>query len=418
MLALDSGAQGRGLETGFFDPLFAEAPKPARRYMDQARAVDASTIRLQVNWSVVAVTRPDRPRDPDDRAYSWDALDASIADARARGLDVLLSFTGLPGWAQRRKAPRAEAPTFRPDPQDVGAFATVLARRYARQVDYIQVWNEPNLSTYLTPQWERRSGKFRPVAPALFRAMLNASYPGVHAAGAKLVVAGTAPFGDIDPGGLRIAPVTFWKQVLKRKTRFDVFSHHPYSVRGPRASAFSKKDVAVPDVHRLVDIVARAVRSGKALPRQRKPTWVTEVSWDSGPPDPNGVPVKRHARWLAQTMHELWKQGVARVLWFRVRDQKPEPSFAETNQSGVYFLNGKAKPAKRAFAFPFDCERRGSGTRVWLRAPSSRPVTIVAKGRRVALVRPGGDRVASITVAGTGIFQAVSGRTRSIACRT
>lgn len=44
----------------------------------------------------------------------------------------------------------------------------------------------------------------------------------------------------------------------------------------------------------------RAQRSGRISPRGRKRLWVTEVSWDSSPPDPRGVPAARHARWSGE----------------------------------------------------------------------------------------------------------------------
>jgi hypothetical protein len=58
------------------------------------------------------------------------------------------------------------------------------------------------------------------------------------------------------------------------------------------------------------------------------------------------------------------------ITWFRVHDQLPDPSFAATTQSGVFFEDGRAKLAARAFGFPFVAERANRRSlRVWGRSP-------------------------------------------------
>jgi hypothetical protein len=109
---------------------------------------------------------------------------------------------------------------------------------------------------------------------------------------------------------------------------------------------------------------------------------VTEVSYDSGPPDPEGVPLATHARYLEQAIYELWREGVDTIVWFQVRDQLPVPSYAATSQSGVYFRDGRPKPALRAFRFPLVAERTGrSSVRVWGRAPVAGTVQIEQRTR-------------------------------------
>jgi hypothetical protein len=246
--------------------------------------------------------------------------------------------------------------------------------------------------------------------------MLNAAYPGVHAAGLKLVTAGTAPFGDPAPGGSRIAPLRFWRAVLSRRTRFDVIAHHPYGVSGPRRHALNRDDLSVPDVHKLVSLVRRARRAGRVLASAARHVWVTELSWDSRPPDPHGVPARRHARWLGDALYLLWRQGVETVVWFQVRDQAPEPSYAETNQSGLYLHDGTPKLARRAFAFPFACERHGTRVRVWTKAPHPGAVQIRRGATVVARLRAGASRVATARIRAHGTLHAVSGTASSLSC--
>ena len=369
----------RPLNLGFFDGGFAAGDT---QRLDDAVRAGGRTVRIPVTWAVVAPKRPAAPRNPADPAYAWAGVDAAVAAAQQRGLRVLLSPDRAPRWAEGagRRTPGILEGSWKPSPSATGDFVQALASRYP-QVRHIQLWNEPNLPNYLAPQW--RKGK--PFAAVRYRKMLNAAYAGLRRAGtgARLVTAGTAPYGDPERGGRRIRPARFWRAVLGSTVRFDILAHHPYAVDGPRRKAYGRDDVAVPDVHKLVRLTRRAVRAGKLLPRARKRFWVTEMSWDSSPPDPQGVPEARHARWLADAFYVLWKQGVDTILWFQTRDQAPVPSYAATNQSGVFFRDGTPKLAARAFRFPLACERRGSRTRVWTLAPRSGTVQFMDADGRV-----------------------------------
>ena len=138
---------------------------------------------------------------------------------------------------------------------------------------------------------------------------------------------------------------------------FDVYDHHPYDIKGPTHPALNADDATVPDVSKISRVVRAAERAGRVLPRGPKPFWTTEISWDTNPPDPNGVPIQTQARWLEQAMYVLWRQGVSNVLWLQIRDSPPIPSYAASYQAGLYYLGGGAKPAATAFRFPFVTNR-------------------------------------------------------------
>jgi hypothetical protein len=403
-----AGAQAaNGLSVGFLDGVFnADA---AERSPWLGRAVDsgADILRVDVGWPVLnSATRPAGfdARNPADPAYDFTRSDAAVVDATAHGLRVLASFTGAPLWAEGPGRP-ADAPpsSWKPDPAALEEYGAALAQRYSGtfpdparpgqtlpRVDAFQLWNEPNLDKYLSPQWS--GGKT--FAPAHYRRMLSAFYRGVKSVrpGALVVTAGTAPFGDPEANGHRIMPVRFVRDMLCLRSskgrlraatscpepaRFDVLSHHPYSVGAPTRKALNTDDVSIPDIGKLTRLLRAAERSGGALPRKRHRMWTTEVSYDSSPPDPQGVPVALQARYLEQTFYLLWRQGVDTITWFQIRDQLPQPSYAATNQSGIYFADGRPKPAQRAFRFPFVAERASRTTlRVWGRAPVAGSVRI------------------------------------------
>jgi hypothetical protein len=367
-----TAATARGLDTGFFDGVYTDPDAALRDTWLQRTADEAATIvRIDIGWT--AARRPADAANPADPAYDWSRADAAVDAARAHGLAVLVGFTGMPAWAQTKGAPKSVDPgTWKPGAALIGQYGRALASHFSGRVSRFQVWNEPNLSKYLTPQWS--GGK--PAAPGIYRAMLNAFYAGVKGAQPKalVVTAGTAPFGDFGHGK-RMMPVIFWRSLLSKSARFDALSHHPYSVGGPTRHALNSADVSIPDMGKLKHLLTLAHKKARL--------WVTEVSYDSSPPDPQGVPAATHARWVAQTLQILWRQGVDTVTWFQIGDQAPQPSYAASNQSGVFLRDGRPKPAATAFRFPLVASK----TSVWTRVPVGGTLVIQRNGRTVRSLR-------------------------------
>jgi hypothetical protein len=426
-------AAPRGLELGLADSAFNGADAALRdEWMTRAREARADLVLLGVAWSSIAPKVPPAgfdPADPADPAYDWETLDGAVRAAAARGLEPVLDVNFAPRWAEGPNRPgTAVAPpgTWLPQPAELGSFSRALAARYTGVfadpadpgagplpgVRYFQVWAEQNLSVHLNPLWE--GGRL--VGPQHYRAMLNAAYAAVHAAnpGARVIVGGLAPYGDAVAGGSRVPPVWFWRALLclrgpelrplacPEPARFDVAAHNPINVWAPSRGAVSPLDVSTPDIGRLTSIVRRAVATGRALPAGPKKIFAMEEWWDSSPPDSGGLPLRRHARFLAESLYELWRQGVSAVVWWYLRDQAPGAAgYGATQQSGLFFRDGVAKPAYRAFGFPFVARRGRGEVLLWGKAPAAgrlvlerrtrhgwAPLVHMAAGpRRVFLVR-------------------------------
>jgi len=388
----------RALELGFSDGAYT-GPN-AQTWLQRSVAAGADMVRIDIGWDAPQTAR--RPagfnaRNPADPNYNFAKADTAIKLATGLGLRVLVTFTGAPPWAEGPGRPHNAAPgSWRPSPSALEDYGAALAMRYSGhfpdpadpgqllpRVAAFQVWNEPNLSLYLSPQWSRG----RAAAPALYRQMLNAFYRGVKSVNPRAVVvtAGTAPFGDLGEGA-RMPPVTFWRDLLCLKAtgtglaaagctdpaHFDVMAHHPYAVGPPTTPALDPGDVSIADLGKLTTLLRAAERFGTALPRERHPLWVTEVDYNSYPPDPGGVPINEQARWLEQTLEVLSRGGAQAIFWEQVGDQPPIPSIGATAQSGVYFLGGRPKPGLTAYRFPLVAWRAGaSDLDVWGRAPAS-----------------------------------------------
>jgi len=416
-------APAQGLTIGFSaDPaLTANTPSAATVWIPRAVAEGASIVRVNVLWSRVAPrVRPASfdPADPSSAGYDWSAVDATVRALAGSGLQVLLNITSAPTWAEGPSAPADAAPgSWRPDPAQLAGFATAAAVRYdggfadplapgsvLPRVRYWQPWNEPNLSLYLSPQWTPSSHGWLPASAIIYRQLLNSFYRAVKRVSASnfVVTAGTAPYGD-PPGGQRMPPVAFDRTLfcLRDNARLtplscpdpphlDALSHHPYGIQGPLWHALNPDDAAVPDLDKIARVLHAAQRAGHVLPAGSKQLWVTEISWDSSPPDPDGVPAAEQARWLEQALYVLWRQGVNTVLWLQIVDSAPVPSYGSTYQAGLYYLNGAPKPAAQAYRFPFVSHRLDHRhIQAWGRAPTSGKVSIEAlrRGRWAVLRR-------------------------------
>jgi hypothetical protein len=407
-------------------------------------------VLLDVDWRGVApasLTVGFNPSNPGDPRYNWRSIDYAVR-AVGSGLSVALMISDAPSWAEGAGRPPTATPgTWRPDPVAYGQFMTAIARRYSGsfpdpsnpgaalpRVKYWQAWGEPNLTVHLAPQWVRNGRGYLPASPAIYRGLLNAFYAGVKSVHLDNVVitAGTGPFGDPSPGGKRMAPAMFVRELLclhgqalrpercPNPAHFDALAHHPYEVASPETKALNPDDVSAPDLGKLTRAVDMAVRLRRALPRVHKGLWVTEFSYDSNPPNPQAISLATQARWLEESLYVFWRQGADAVVWYLIRDQAPIPDYATAYESGVYLRDGTPKPSLEAFRFPFVVEPRRRGSLAWGRAPAAGTVQIErhSDSSWVVLARipvtAGAVFTRSLSGRGPGQFRAVLGAETSL----
>jgi hypothetical protein len=209
---------------------------------------------------------------------------------------------------------------------------------------------------------------------------------------------------------------------------FDVWSHHPYTTGGPTHSASNPDDVVLGDLPEIRSLLTAAERAGHVTARRRVRFWVTEFSWDTKPPDPYGVPVRRHARWVAEAMYRMWSSGVSRMVWFELRDIPADTPWWPFGEAGLFFKSRRlyagerAKPVARVFHFPFAAVPTRHGVTVWGRTPDSASAVVAIERRTGGGWRP----VARIRANAHGLFllrraeldgellRARDGRTRSM----
>ena len=400
-----AASAARPLLTGFLDPGATATQRPDLMLSADdaaARSADAgaSLVRCLLYWNRVSTAEPADPSDPEDPAYDWTVVDDQVQAAVAHGLEPILDFRSAPLWAQ---GPGGDLRgTVSPDADALAAFARAAATRYLGAVHYWEIWNEPNSPAFLRPQ---RDAEGRAVSPGLYRSLVNAAAPALHDVDPTnvVIVGETAALG----GGHRVPPLAFLRKLLTGTVEADVFSHHPYTLGSPWHHAGRRDEVSLGDLTEWAGLVRAAVASGHVvahdgIPKTDVPLWVSELSWDSSPPDPKGVPARLLARWTAEAMFRSWRAGASAFIWGQLRDYPLNGDVPwGVYQSGLYTHDDTPKRALSAFRFPFVAYAKTGRVVVWGRTPDGASGDIVIE----RMTTSGWHGVRHLTAGPAGIFR-------------
>jgi hypothetical protein len=356
--------------------LLHRGPLARARALDEIRALGVDAVRVLVVWRNHAPA-PHRRRRPlgfdagSSAAYpagTFADLDALVAGARERGLDVLLTPTGPgPAWASGcRTGSVARRQACAPAPDDFRRFVAALGRRYPEQRHWA-VWNEPNNPNWLTPQFRRR----RPVSPRTYRRLVVAAATALRATGHggdEILAGETAPIGLTSgpPATRPMMPGVFLRRLLCRgcpRLPATGIAHHAYTRGGSLPPRFPSlpDELALSSIGRVARLVANAARRG-VLPRGAG-VHLTEGGWQTDPPDRTfGIPPAAQARFLNEA--EWMVRAHPRVRSVGQYLLVDEPG-TQRFQSGLRFATGVAKPALHAFRLPIWVVRRGRRVTVW-----------------------------------------------------
>lgn len=416
---------------------------------------------------------------------SWVPYDRVVQLAAARGIGIDFDVTAPgPRWAMGAGAPDAKASThYRPDPAEFGLFVKALGRRYdgtyraantpaspsrLPRVSFWTVWNEPNQPGWLSPQWQSTASGWQMVSPRLYRGLVDAAVRALQASG-HTASRDRVLIGELAPEGLEqpqvqnpITPLPFLRQlycldasyhplrgaaataagcpdggdaqafVSAHPGLFEIsaFAHHPYAFFLPPAASMSDPNFApLSDLTRLQRALDQTLA---AYGLERKlDLYLTEYGYETYPPNPyRGVPPATQARYLDQATYMAWRDPRVRALsQFLLYDSPPNHRYPpgsvrywSTFQTGLRFIDGRAKPSFYTYRLPIWISRpsapTGQSFPVWgmLRAAqngSQQQATIEWRSgqgpyRTLAQVRvsdPSGFFAAEPTLPGTGFVR-------------
>ncbi len=152
-----------------------------KRTLEMVREMGAPWIVEYFPWAYV---------EPQKGRYNWNHTDLVIQHANRQGLTVIARLGYVPEWAR----PKDSTPLYLDDEHfaDFGDYAAQFVRRYAGLVDYVIIWNEPNLAL----EWG-----YQPVDPEKYVRMLKVVYPMIKAANPDVQVLAGALAPTLAPPG-------------------------------------------------------------------------------------------------------------------------------------------------------------------------------------------------------------------------
>jgi hypothetical protein len=248
-----------------------------------------------------------------------------------------------------------------------------------------------------------------PVAPHVYRGLVRAAVPAIHAAdpGSQVLLGELAPVGNpARSANTPIAPLPFLRALgcVDRSYRrlhggrcagfrpaaADAFGYHPHPVlNAPDQPNPDHDEAQFADLGRLYTVLDRLTARGRlGSPKGGFPIYLTEFGYQTSPPDHAiGVTLAQQTRYLQQAAFIAWRSPRIRGLSFYQWDDEPVVYRGRGTkaysgwQSGLRFVSGRPKPVLTTFAAPLVIDR---ATRVlWgqVRPDAAHVVTLMIRPR-------------------------------------
>ena len=383
-----SGETPEGRKPMIFDPgPLGFEPSIRESTFDEIAALGADTVRLAFIWQGVSPdTRPAGfdSTDPSSEGYDFVEPDNLVRQLKERGLRILITLIGpFPKWASSS----GRSNFADPNPEKFGQFAQAVATRYSGRfdpgegdplpaADLWSIWNEPNLSIFLKPQF--RGGE--PYSPLLYRRLFVAAADAIHGQipKARVLAGETAPTGSTDS----VDPVAFARGVLCLDEPVSSsedcgepldaagWAMHPYAT-GTTVAPFDLPNnpgfVTIGVLSRLESVLDEAAVAGEVRPRL--PIEITEFGVQSEPDPLLGVSLSEQAEYLS--IAERIAYANPRVVSFGqylLVDDPPDrvPGVQYGGfESGLRSSDGREKPSYPGFRTPLVVQHQGGQVAIW-----------------------------------------------------
>ena len=260
-----------------------------RQQFTAIREMGASWVVDLFPWAYV------QPRDP--AVFDWRGADMLVAHARQQGLQVIARLDIVPAWARpHNTSDRLLLPAAYPAyARYVAAFAT----RYP-DIQYLQIWNEPNLDL----EWGGQTPD-----PEAYARLLQTVYPVVKQANPRaLIVAGALSPGPDVPQA-RLDDLAYTRRVAQAGGQWDVWAVHAYGAKSPALEPPHPDRINF----RRVEVYRELLR---ALEKP-SPLIVTEGGWNDHPRWAGAVTPAQRLEWTVDAYHlaRAWPDVVAVCLW-------------------------------------------------------------------------------------------------------
>ena len=238
------------------------------RALELIRGSGFGYIRQHFHWSEIAPRRSE---------FAWEKSDRVVARADEFGLQLIAVIDTTPVWARHPgEADLLQAPPE--NPGDYGHFVGAFVRRYGDRVQYIQIWDNPNVH----PFWGRRNAE-----PIEYAALLCSAATSARAANpqVKILSAGLAPSGELVRGHPDYSDILFLRGLYQvgAQNCFDIAAVKPYGMWSGPDDRRAEKEIF--NFSRAILLRDETCAYGDFA----KPIWAVEFGWNALPQDWRGA---------------------------------------------------------------------------------------------------------------------------------
>ncbi|MFC2030292.1 hypothetical protein ACFLWA_06140 [Chloroflexota bacterium] len=242
------------------------------RTVEMAQEAGLGWAKQQFTWAEIEPLQKGEFTDPVSEESSWSKFDELVELYDQHGLRVIARLDRPPDWA-RPVDTRPETPPS--DLQDYGDFVYAFVDHFRDRIQYIQIWNEPNVY----PEWGEQAAD-----PEAYTEMLKIAYQRAKEADPNVVVL-SAPLASTlgephpEPGKWRSMPDLDYLEAMYEAGAgeyFDILSVNAFGFDLP------PEDPPDPNVlnFRRVELQREIM---ERYENQDKAVWFNEYGWNSAP---------------------------------------------------------------------------------------------------------------------------------------
>jgi hypothetical protein len=247
-------------------------PWKRERTVDLARQAGLGWAKQQFAWAEIEPLQKGGFVDRLSGESSWAKFDRIVDLQRENGLQVIARLDRAPEWARLPDTSPETPPT---NFEDYGDFVYAFVDHFRGRIQYIQIWNEPNIY----PEWGEQA-----VDPVAYTKMLEIAYrrakeadPNVYVLSAPLAATLGEPHPD--PGRWRSMPDFDYLEAMYEagaSEYFDILSANAFGFDRPPLDPPDAKVLNFRRVELQREIMERYGDGEKAV-------WFNEYAWNAAP---------------------------------------------------------------------------------------------------------------------------------------
>jgi hypothetical protein len=309
-------------------------PGKIKRTLEMVREMGAAWIVEYFPWSYL---------EPLPGIYDWTHADLVVDHANRQGLTIIARLGLVPDWARPKDS--ASSYLARDRYQDFGDFVYAFVEHFNGRVEYVIIWNEPNLAL----EWG-----FQPISPEDYTELLRTAYGRAKEANPDVKVLAGALAPTLAPPGSEwgMDDLEYLRRMYAAGAGdyFDILAVHAYGWVYP---ADDPPDPGVVNFRRTELVRQVMVEHDDA----DKPIIITEGGWNDHPRWTRAVKPAQRIRYTIQAyqLAREWDWCQAAILWafrypwaarsyldyftFVTPDFEPKPIYLEVQRYAAGAVN-------------------------------------------------------------------------------